>query len=406
MKKFRDMSIQERKEYLEKITGKRFGDLETDLESLNSVIENVVGRITLPVGVVFGNINGKDRIIFLSLEEPSVVAAANKAFKLSDGFAGNYSGSIMTGNIYIKGNSREIIDRLNQIRGDIEKEARERLKKLEKYGGGFQGLDFQDIANTRGEFVRLDFRINVGDAMGANIINSFLEEISEYLRPMINGKIILRILTNLSIHRRVTVIAKWGEKLREEIESKGMDYNQVLNDFIDVVSIAHSDVYRRTTYNKGIMNGISSAALAYGQDWRAVEACIHTYSSYFQTPLTTFWIDGKTLYGKIDVPIAVGTVGGSTKSLSHPKALMEISGVENSGDLAILIASVGLANNFGANFHLATEGIQRGHMKLHARNIAISVGAQGEEIDRIVDRMIKANKFSYEFAKELLEEIR
>ncbi|MCS7122563.1 MAG: 3-hydroxy-3-methylglutaryl-CoA reductase [Candidatus Micrarchaeota archaeon] len=406
MKKFRDMSIQERREYLERITGIEFGDLETDLERLNSVIENVVGRITLPVGVVFGNINGRDRIIFLSLEEPSVVAAANKAFKLSDGFVGSYSGSVMIGNIYIRGNAREILDRLNHIRDDLERESRDRLRKLEKYGGGFQGIDIHTISNTRGEFVRLDFRINVGDAMGANIINSFLEDISEYIKSKVDGKVLLRILSNLSIHRRVTVTAKWSERLREEVESRGMNYTEVLDDFLDVISIAHSDIYRKTTYNKGIMNGISSAALAYGQDWRAIEASIHTYSNYFQIPLTTFWREGNILYGKIDVPMAVGTVGGSVKSLSHPKVLMDISGVKDSGDLGIIMASVGLANNFGANFHLSTEGIQRGHMKLHARNIAISVGAQGEEIDRIVEEMIRANRFSYEFARELLGKIR
>ncbi|MEM4699288.1 MAG: hypothetical protein QXU27_02460, partial [Candidatus Anstonellales archaeon] len=200
--------------------------------------------------------------------------------------------------------------------------------------------------------------------------------------------------------------ASWGDKLRADIESKGIDYQQAISDILDVISLAQSDIYRKTTYNKGIMNGISAAALAYGQDWRAIEAAIHTYSNYFQLSLTNFWYEDGKLHGKIEVPIAVGTVGGSIKSLNHARTLLELSNVKNSGDLAVLMAAVGLANNFGANYHLAIEGIQRGHMKLHARNIAISVGAKGEEIDRIVNEMVKNNRFSYEYAKELLREMR
>ncbi|MEM2054246.1 MAG: hypothetical protein QW336_00430 [Candidatus Anstonellales archaeon] len=405
MKKFRDMSIQERREYLESLIGKKFGELETDLETMNSMIENVVGRITLPLGVVFGSVNNQDRIIFLSVEEPSVVAAANKAFKLSDGFFGEYTGSIMLGHVYIKSNpsiAKIIRDHLI----DIERLAREKLHRLEKYGGGFVELKVDDLANTRGEFTRLEFRINVGDAMGANIINSFLEEIADDIQNIIGRRATLKILSNLSIYRRAIVRASWGDKLRADIESKGIDYQQAINDILDVISLAQSDIYRKTTYNKGIMNGISAAALAYGQDWRAIEAAIHTYSNYFQLSLTNFWYEDGKLHGKIEVPIAVGTVGGSIKSLNHAKTLLELSNVKSSGDLAILMAAVGLANNFGANYHLAIEGIQRGHMKLHARNIAISVGAKGEEIDRIVNEMVKNNRFSYEYAKELLGEMR
>ncbi|MEM2526352.1 MAG: hypothetical protein QXE47_01515 [Candidatus Anstonellales archaeon] len=405
MKKFRDMSIQERREYLESLIGKKFGELETDLETMNSMIENVVGRITLPLGVVFGSVNNQDRIIFLSVEEPSVVAAANKAFKLSDGFFGEYTGSIMLGHVYIKSNpsiAKIIRDHLI----DIERLAREKLHRLEKYGGGFVELKVDDLANTRGEFTRLEFRINVGDAMGANIINSFLEEIADDIQNIIGRRATLKILSNLSIYRRAIVRASWGDKLRADIESKGIDYQQAISDILDVISLAQSDIYRKTTYNKGIMNGISAAALAYGQDWRAIEAAIHTYSNYFQLSLTNFWYEDGKLHGKIEVPIAVGTVGGSIKSLNHAKTLLELSNVKSSGDLAILMAAVGLANNFGANYHLAIEGIQRGHMKLHARNIAISVGAKGEEIDRIVNEMVKNNRFSYEYAKELLGEMR
>lgn len=405
MKKFRDMSIQERREYLESLVGKQFGELETDLETMNSMIENVVGRITLPLGVVFGNINNQDRIIFLSVEEPSVVAAANKAFKLSDGFSGEYTGSIMLGHVYIKSNpSIAKIVRDHLI--DIERLAREKLRRLEKYGGGFVDLKVDDLANTRGEFTRLEFRINVGDAMGANIVNSFLEEIADDIQNIIGRRATLKILSNLSIYRRAIVRASWGDKLRADIESKGIDYQQAISDILDVISLAQSDIYRKTTYNKGIMNGISAAALAYGQDWRAIEAAIHTYSNYFQLSLTNFWYEDGKLHGKIEVPIAVGTVGGSIKSLNHARTLLELSNVKNSGDLAVLMAAVGLANNFGANYHLAIEGIQRGHMKLHARNIAISVGAKGEEIDRIVNEMVKNNRFSYEYAKELLREMR
>ncbi len=407
MKKFRDMNLEERRRYLEEISGKNFNSLETDLDTLNRLVENVIGRITLPVGVVFGKINGVDRIIFLAIEEPSVIAAANKAFKLSDWVIASYSGSIMIGTIYLKtDNSIALIQELEKIKDQIDLIAKTKLQRLEKYKGGYIQMNISRFDNIRGEFVKLEFLINVGDAMGANIVNSFLEDISIDIEKLIGQRAILRILSNFSIHRKVYIKARWGEKLKEEIQSKGLDYKEQINRFLDVISIAHSDIYRKTTYNKGTMNGISAAALAYGQDWRAIEAGIHSYTNYLQIPLVNYWEQDGAIYGSLEAPIAVGSVGGSVKSLNHAKTLMEISNIKDSGDLAMLIGAVGLANNFGANLHLTIEGIQKGHMKLHARNIAISIGAVGDEIDKLVDIMIKDGKYSYEYAQKMLEMIR
>lgn len=407
MKKFKDMDIEERRKYIEEITGKKFGVLETEESILNTLVENVVGRINLPLGVVFGKINNRERIIFLSIEEPSVIAAANKAFKLMDSLEASYSGSIMIGTIYIKThNSLLLKQKLETNKPDLEKLAEAKLEKLKKYGGGFKELNIYRFNNIRGEFVKLEFLINVGNAMGANIINTFLEDIANDLVNYIEGAIILKILSNLSIYRMVYIKASWGDKLKAEIEERGFSYEEGIERFLDVISIAHSDIYRKTTYNKGAMNGISAAAIAYGQDWRAIEAGIHSYTNYFQIPLVNYWKVGEKIYGSLEAPIAVGSVGGSVKALNHAKTTMEISGINDAGDLAILLGAVGLANNFGANFHLAMEGIQKGHMRLHARNIAISVGAKGEEINKLVEEMIKNNKYSYEFAKEILERLR
>lgn len=401
------MSLDEKKKYIEQIAGKSFGSLETDLEALDKLVENVVGRITLPVGVVFGNINGKDRMIFLAIEEPSVIAAANKAFKLTDWVTAKYSGSVMIGTMYIKTRDSYVLKQeLENIKDQIDGISKTKLQRLEKYGGGYVGMNISRFDNIRGEFVKLEFLLNVGDAMGANIINSFLEEISLDIERLVSEKTILRILSNLSVYRKVYVKARWGEKLKKELEEKGLRYHEEMERFLDVISIAHSDIYRKTTYNKGAMNGISAAALAYGQDWRAIEAGIHTYTNYFQIPLVTYWKQDEVIYGSLEAPIAVGKVGGSVNSLNHAKTLMELSNVKDSGDLAMLMGAVGLANNFGANLHLTIEGIQKGHMKLHARNIAVSVGAKGEEVDRLVEMMINEKKYSYEYAKKLLEMIR
>jgi len=374
--KFRDMSIEQRIKYLKSI----IPDIEVpnlSIEIANNIIENVVAKAELPIGLVFGRINDEDRIIALALEEPSVVAAANKAFKSAKWVKAQADESIMIGTLYVKDSINKVIAK----KDEIISRSKELTKSLEKYGGGFKDLKIDEITTIRGKFTRLMFLINVGDAMGANIINTFLESIELFELP------VLRILSNYAIYRKAYVEACW------EISD--------IDKFLDVISIAEADKFRKVTYLKGFMNGVSAAAIAYGQDWRAIEAGIHAYA-YLEKNITSYWEKGGLLYGRAEIPLAVGTVGGATKVLPHAKFSMKLSKVKNSKDLAMLMASVGLMNNFGANYHLATEGIQKGHMKLHARNIALSVGATSEIIDKVVDEMIKANNFSYEFAKGLV----
>ena len=407
MKKFREMSIEERKIYLESLgIPKDSLNIPTlTIEDANSIIEHVIGVASLPIGLVFGRINGEDRIIPLAIEEPSVVAAANKAFKLSDGFKAWANKSEMVSTIYINTNkSKELLETIIKLKDRIESLAKEKAKRMEKYGGGFRKMWFESLFNHRGEFIAFYFVIDVSNAMGANMLNSFAEEMAHELEFLLGEKAILKILSNLSIYRKAYAEATWSESLEQDLRKRNMSWEEGIERFLDVVSIAQTDVFRLTTFNKGIMNGISGVAMAFGQDWRAIEAGAHTYSLIQRKPLANYWLEGNKLKGKIEVPLAVGTVGGAIKSLPHAQASFQISKVKTAQELSSLMAAVGLANNFSANYHLAIEGIQQGHMKLHARNVAFSVGARGKLVEKIAKKMIEDKNISYEYAQKLLDE--
>jgi len=407
MKKFREMSLEERRQYLAQL-GIPAESLEIPVlsaEDANSMIEHVIGVASLPLGVVFGRINGEERVIPLAIEEPSVVAAANKAFKLSDGFEAWADKSEMIATIYLKTNDgKKLMEKIALHQSHIEKLAKEHASRMEKYGGGFRRFTYQHLFNHRGEFIAFYFVIDVSDAMGANMLNTFAEEMGQELEFLLGEKAILQILSNLAIYRKAYARARWGEGLLQDLKKKGMSWEEGIQRFLDVISLAQSDPFRLATFNKGIMNGISGVAIAFGQDWRAIEAGAHTYSVLERRPLANYWVEKDSLVGEIALPLAVGTVGGAIKSLPHAKASLQIAKVKSAQELASLMAAVGLANNFSANYHLATEGIQRGHMRLHARNVAFSAGARGELVEKIAQRMIKDKNISYSYAQKLLDE--
>ncbi len=409
--KFYKKSVEERREVLAKVFGndvveKLYSPLS--LDKADAMVENVVGIGTLPIGLVTTfKLNGKHYIVPMMIEEPSVIAAANKASKLTlpEGFKASATEPIMQGEIQL------VVDDLDKAvkavkarQHDIERLAKELTKNMEKYGGGWRGFELRRLETKRANYLLFVFDVNTASAMGANTVNTVAEGLAPLLEEITGGEARLRILTNLSIKRRVKVEALFHIS-REEAER-----------FLDGYELAVNDIFRLATHSKGVMNGMDAAALATGQDWRAIEAAAHTYSLYKGgKPFTHFEIAEEHgqyvgLKGSIDVPIAVGTVGGAIKVLSHAQASLALLGNPDAATLAQIIAAIGLANNFAAIYALSTTGIQRGHMKLHARTLALSLGATPEEANNIANKaeqlLEKGERITMERVKRLLDELK
>ncbi|MEW6528653.1 MAG: hydroxymethylglutaryl-CoA reductase, degradative [Candidatus Micrarchaeota archaeon] len=377
------------------------------LDIANRMIENVIGVTHLPLGLgVNFKINGKEYAIPMAVEEPSVVAAVCNCAKLTlpDGFYARVDEPIMIGQIQIVGveNAEETKKKLEAKRTEIEKIARELLKSMETRGGGFKDFYMRAIKTERGEMLIVYFDIDVRDAMGANTINTMLEGIAPSLKNYVGkGKIRLRILSNFADKRKASAKAVWKKEVVGEEAIEGI---------LDGYEFAKADIYRATTHNKGIMNGIDALAIATGNDWRAIEAGAHAYASRngkYQ-PLTHYEKDSVgNLIGTIELPMALGIVGGSINSNPVASIALKILNVKNAKELAMVAACVGLANNFAALKALATEGIQKGHMKLHARNLAVIAGANtNEEIEKVVCELEKSERYTINYAKEILNKIR
>lgn len=367
------------------------------------MVENVIGRFTLPLGVGINFvINGKDYVVPMVTEEPSVIAAASNAAKMArenGGFNASYSGSIMISQIQITNltNPSYAAIVIQENKDEIIRRCNEKDPVLVKFGGGVEDVETRIIDTLSGKMLIVHLKVNTLDAMGANAVNTMAESIAPYLEEITGGTVYLRILSNLAVHRlaRSRVVIK-----KEEI---GED---VVNSILQAYAFAEADPFRAATHNKGIMNGIVPVVMATGNDTRAIESGAHAYASITgrYMPLTTWEKDNDgNLVGTIEVPMAVGLVGGATKIHPQAQVAVKMLGVSTSKELAMIIASVGLAQNLAALKVLATEGVQRGHMSLHARNLAATVGAKGEQLEKIVAEMIKEKNVRMEFAKELYE---
>lgn len=367
------------------------------------MVENVIGRFTLPLGVGINFvINGKDYVVPMVTEEPSVIAAASNAAKMArenGGFSASYSGSIMISQIQITNltNPSYAAIVIQENKDEIIRRCNEKDPVLVKFGGGVEDVETRIIDTLSGKMLIVHLKVNTLDAMGANAVNTMAESIAPYLEEITGGTVYLRILSNLAVHRlaRSRVVIK-----KEEI---GED---VVNSILQAYAFAEADPFRAATHNKGIMNGIVPVVMATGNDTRAIESGAHAYASITgrYMPLTTWEKDNDgNLVGTIEVPMAVGLVGGATKIHPQAQVAVKMLGVSTSKELAMIIASVGLAQNLAALKVLATEGVQRGHMSLHARNLAATVGAKGEQLEKIVAEMIKEKNVRMEFAKELYE---
>ena len=408
---FYKLSVEERLDEVVKFANLDKEDIENikntdalDISKADNMVENVIGRFTLPMGVALNfKINDKDYIIPMVSEEASVIAAASNAAKLarsSGGFYTSNTGSIMIAQIQIVG-----VKDVNYTRMVIY-ENKEKILKicndkdpvLVKFGGGALDIDVRVIETNFENMVILHLKVNTLDAMGANAVNTMAETVAPFIETITGGTVYLRILSNLAIERLV--------RARTKIKKEELGGEEVVDKIILAYTFAEADSFRATTHNKGIMNGISAVVLATGNDTRAIEAGAHAYASITGSykPLTKWEKDNNgDLVGTIELPLALGLVGGATKIHPTAKTVVKILGVKSATELGEIVASVGLAQNLAAIKALATEGIQRGHMSLHAKNIASVAGAKGEEPDRIVKKMIEDKNINLEYAKSLLE---
>src|SRR5437867_4466198 len=375
-----------------------FGELsETEIETIRNtgalkfdqvdrMIENVVGAMPIPLGIAVNfRVNERDYLVPMAIEEPSVVAAASNAARIArerGGFTASTSGPIMIGQIQLVGVSDPNGARMTILhhKDEILSIANEKDPMLVKVGGG---------------------------AMGANAVNTMAEAVAPHIEQWTGGRVYLRIISNLAVRRLVRARAVFS---KEAIRTEDIPGEDVVEGILEAYAFADADPFRCATHNKGIMNGVDAVVVATGNDWRAIEAGAHAYAAWKSggyRSLTSWEKDSHgDLVGTIELPMAVGLVGGATAVHPTAKANVRLLGVKTAQELAEVIASVGLAQNFAALRALATEGIQRGHMSLHARNVAATVGAVGEEVDRVAEVLVKERKVRMDRAKEVLADLR
>ncbi len=389
------------------------GDGALPINVADGMIENVIGRFELPLGVATNfKVNGKDYLIPMALEEPSVVAAASHMAKLArvnGGFKAHSDRPIMRAQIQVMGvqDLRSAKKRILKYKSELISFANEKDKTLVSLGGGCEDLEVHLFDDTpSGPMLILHLLVDVRDAMGANTVNTMAEYIAPKVEKISQGRVRLRILSNLADRRLVTASVKIASSQFDTPDYKG---EEVIKGILEAASFAVVDPYRAATHNKGIMNGIDPVVIATGNDWRAIEAGAHAFAAMSgQYSSLTQWSssDECELVGKITLPMAVGLVGGATKTHPAAKAAIELLGVKSSTELGQVIAAVGLAQNLAALRALATEGIQRGHMTLHARNIALQAGASSSEIDVVVQRMVDNQNVTVDNASQILKGIK
>ena len=413
-KGFHRLSIDERLDQIASMTElgqdeiqclKKFGNLPE--ETANGMVENVIGVMGIPFGVATNLIlDGKEMLVPMATEESSVIAAvcnASKQCRTSGGVTSSVSGSEMIAQIQLLGLSNPHYAR------QVLLEKKEKIRKLcdaidpllLENGGGFRDLEVRILELQGGTMVILHLIVDTQDAMGANAVNSMAESLAPKIEEWTGGRVNLRILSNLADRRLARARAVWN------LEDLGGE--QVRDDMLAASWFAEADPYRAATHNKGIMNGVSAVALVTGNDTRALEAGAHAYASRSgqYTSLSRWETDeAGNLVGSLEMPMAVGLIGGATRVHPIAKIALKILGVNKAEDLARVMAAVGLVQNYGALKALATTGIQKGHMALHSKNVAMMAGAVGDEVDLLAKRLVEIGKIRTDSAEEELAIIR
>lgn len=385
------------------------------VERADKMVENCIGVFSLPIGLGLNfTINHKDYLIPMVVEEPSVVAAVShvaRLARLSGGFRASSDAGIMIAQIQVVG-CADLDQAANRVRAQTEMLlalADQLHPTLAQRGGGAREIEVR-VIKTLHPMLVIHFLVDCVDAMGANAVNSIAEGVAPTIESITGGKVYLRILSNLADRRLARANVKIAEehlaiRSNQEVLMSGEDVAQGV---IYAYQFADVDPYRAATHNKGIMNGIDAVVIATGNDWRSVEAGAHAYAAQSgrYRSLTQFWRADGFLHGSIELPMAVATVGGSTQVHPTVKILREILNVDRAQELSQVCAAVGLAQNIGALKALATEGIQRGHMSLHARSVALAAGAAAHEVDEIAQSLVEQGQIKIEAAISLLNEIR
>jgi hydroxymethylglutaryl-CoA reductase len=410
---FYKLSIKERRELISKLVDLNKNDMDL-LDNLgyftetqiDTIIENIIGSYQLPLGIALNfKVNKKDYLIPMVIEESSVVAAASNAAKMARKHGGFFSENVTP--IMISQIQITQLENLENAKESIEKNkdrilelANKQDELLCKLGGGAIDIQIKEISTKKGKMLILHLLVKVLDAMGANIVNTMAEAVSPFIEDITGGKILLRIVSNLAVKRMA--------KCKAIFDKEMLGGEDIVNGIILAYEFALNDPYRATTHNKGIMNGIVALCLATGNDTRAIESGAHAYASLQNgyKPLTNFHINSEgNLVGEIELPLALGIIGGMTKI--HPMAnlALKILNVKSANELSQVAAAVGLAQNVAALRALVKEGIQKGHMSLHSKKIAKMADVPDNLIEKIAKKLVEDNKIKVDYAKELLDKL-
>lgn len=411
---FYKVTVAERRKLISEATGVPAETMASALnggglsaETADKFVENVLGTYGLPYGVTLNvRVNGHDHVAPMVVEEPSVVAAASNAAKMvraGGGFQVEIDPPVMISQVQIihvkdrAGATRAII----AAREEILRLADAAVPGLVARGGGARDVEVRALGEREDEMIVVHILVDCRDAMGANLINTVAEAVADRLAALANGTVGLRILSNLCDKRCVRVRCRVPAKM---LATEQMDGQEVIDGIVNASRFAELDPYRAATHNKGIMNGIDAVVIATGNDWRAVEAGAHAFAarSGRYRPLSIWRRDGDALTGFLELPLALGTVGGTLRVHPSARLSLDMMGVTEAADLAAVAASVGLASNLAAVRALATDGIQRGHMALHARSVALAAGAAGGEVERVAAIIVEARDITIEAARRVL----
>jgi hydroxymethylglutaryl-CoA reductase len=415
---FYKLTVGERRNLVSETTGVRSDTIAAALDGgglpadvADKFVENVIGTYGLPYGVTLNvRVNGQDHVVPMVVEEPSVVAAASNAAKMvrsGGGFDVEVDPPVMISQVQIIG----VEDRAGALaailaaKTEIVALADAAVPGLVARGGGARDVQVRELGDAIDAMIVVHILVDCRDAMGANLINTVAEAVADRLAELARGKVGLRILSNLCDRRCVRVRCRVPADV---LATEHMDGQAVIDGIVNASRFAELDPYRAATHNKGIMNGIDAAVIATGNDWRAVEAGAHAFAARTgrYAPLSIWRRDGDALSGFLELPLALGTVGGTLRVHPSARLSLEVMGVTEAADLAAVVASVGLASNLAAVRALATDGIQRGHMALHARSVALAAGATGSEVERIATLIVEARDITIEAARRALAVVR
>jgi len=373
----------------------------------DKMVENCVGVLRLPVGLGLNfQINGRDYVVPMAVEEPSVVAAASNMARIvraSGGFSARASEALMIAQVQVLAIDDPDVARaaIEQAANRIIEAANEHHPNMVARGGGAKSLEVR-LFDTEPQMLVVHLLVDCRDAMGANIVNDMAEGVAPLIERVSGGRVGLRILSNLADRR----LARAHCSIREDLLARqGREGSTVAERVVEAYRFAAADPYRAATHNKGVMNGIDAVGIATGNDWRSLEAGAHAYAARNgrYEPLTRWWRKDGHLHGEIELPMAVGTVGGSTRVQPTLRVLQKLLGAQSAQELGMVMCAVGLAQNLGALCALATEGIQRGHMSLHARSVALAAGISHDRIDDVAAKLVRIGDFSTSAARQLAE---